>query len=83
MCHPFLVARPKFASFAAEIPNQGAGRAHGHTGPVGEIQPHQYLTSRSRPGLGDFIGAESVDAAKPCLYKGANGGGRNPAAAFL
>jgi hypothetical protein len=26
---------------------------------------------------------ESVDAAIPCLYKDANGGGRNPAAAFL
>jgi hypothetical protein len=24
--------------------------------------------------------AESVDAATPALYKGANGGGRNPAA---
>jgi hypothetical protein len=27
--------------------------------------------------------AQSVDAAMPSLYKGANGGGRNPAAAFL
>jgi hypothetical protein len=53
------------------------------TGPPREIQPHQHLISfcgRSPRFRG--IG-KGVDAAKRGLYKGANGGGRNPAAAVL
>jgi hypothetical protein len=53
------------------------------TGMVREIQPHQYLTDVCDRPSAPSAGAESVDAASPALYKGANGGGRNPAAAVL
>jgi hypothetical protein len=46
-----------------------------------EIQPHQHLTGPFAKGLPVRGGAEAVDAAKAALYKSANGGGRNPAAA--
>jgi hypothetical protein len=48
-----------------------------------EIQPHQHLIGFLRAGLPVRGGPEAVDAAKRALYKGANGGGRNPAAAVL
>jgi hypothetical protein len=48
-----------------------------------EIQPHQHVIGVLRAGLPVRGGPEAVDAAKPALYKGANGGGRNPAAAVL
>jgi len=53
------------------------------TGVAAEIQPHQHLISVFRPCSRARGGPEGVDAAKPALYKGANGGGRNPAAAVL
>jgi len=49
-------------------------------GTAAEIQPHQHVIGVLRAGRG---GPEAVDAAKRALYKGANGGGRNPAAAVL
>jgi hypothetical protein len=52
-------------------------------GTAREIQPHQHLISAFRSGLTGFGGPESVDAAIGALYKTANGGGRNPAAAVL
>jgi hypothetical protein len=48
----------------------------------GEIQPHQHLISAFRRAF-RALGPESVDAAICALYKTANGGGRNPAAAVL
>jgi len=55
----------------------------GNTGPVSDIQHHQGLNGL----LGAVSGSEApplnVDGATPALYKGANGGGRNPAAAVL
>jgi hypothetical protein len=53
------------------------------TGATAEIQPHQCLMGALRPGWPVPAAAESVDAAKPSLYKGLDGGGRNPAAAVL
>src|SRR3981081_154947 len=53
------------------------------SGATGEIQPHQQLIRGLQAGFPVPARAESVDAAKPALYKGANGGGRNPAAAVL
>jgi D-ribose pyranose/furanose isomerase RbsD len=53
------------------------------SGTAGEIQPHQHLISVAEAGLPVPGGVETVDAARPALYKGANGGGRNPAAAVL
>jgi len=52
-------------------------------GMAAEIQPHQHVIGVLRAGLPVRGGPEAVDAAKPALYKGANGGGRNPAAAVL
>jgi len=52
-------------------------------GTAAEIQPHQHVIGVLRAGLPVRGGPEAVDAAKPALYKGANGGGRNPAAAVL
>jgi hypothetical protein len=48
-----------------------------------EIQPHQYFTYNSQQAERPSRTPESVDATRPCLYKGADGGGRNPAAAVL
>jgi hypothetical protein len=48
-----------------------------------EIQPHQHVIGVLRASLPVRGGPEAVDAAKRALYKGANGGGRNPAAAVL
>src|SRR6266478_2659762 len=53
------------------------------SGAAREIQPHQHLISAFRPGLRAPEGPEGVDAARCALYKTANGGGRNPAAAVL
>src|SRR6478672_6132944 len=50
-------------------------------GMAAEIKPHQHLTGPFAKGLPVRGGAEAVDAAKAALYKSANGGGRNPAAA--
>jgi hypothetical protein len=52
-------------------------------GMAAEIQPHQHVIGVLRAGLPVPGGPEAVDAAKRALYKGANGGGRNPAAAVL
>jgi len=48
-----------------------------------EIQPHQHVIGVLRASPPVRGGPEAVDAAKCALYKGANGGGRNPAAAVL
>jgi hypothetical protein len=48
-----------------------------------EIQPHQYVTYNSQQADRPCRTPEIVDATKPCLYKGGDGGGRNPAAAVL
>src|SRR5258705_9344424 len=69
MRHPLSVAPPK--------------RPSANTGTIGEIQPHQYLMSPARPYGPALSASESVDAAKPGLYKGFVGGGRNPAAPVL
>src|SRR5664279_1422630 len=55
----------------------------GISGAAEEIQPHQHLIAfyGGTPRL--LTGPEAVDGAKPALYKGANGGGRNLAAAVL
>jgi hypothetical protein len=56
------------------------GTPSANNGAEREIQPHQHLIGVSgRAGRNP----ESVDAAKRALYKTANGGGRNPAAAVL
>src|SRR5712671_4633515 len=55
----------------------------GISGTAEEIQPHQHLIGVFRPGVRAREQPEAVDGAKPALYKGANGGGRNPAAAVL
>jgi len=55
----------------------------GINGAAQEIQPHQHLIGFSKPGLPDLRRPENVDAANRALYKTANGGGRNPAAAVL
>jgi hypothetical protein len=52
-------------------------------GVAAEIQPHQHLIGVLRAGLPVRGGPEAVDAAKRALYKGADGGGRNAAAAVL
>jgi hypothetical protein len=52
-------------------------------GAAREIQPHQHLISVFRRAFRPPGSPEGVDAAKRALYKGANGGGRNPAAAVL
>jgi hypothetical protein len=52
-------------------------------GAAREIQPHQHLISMFRRAFLPRASPEGVDAAKRPLYKGANGGGRNPAAAVL
>jgi hypothetical protein len=48
-----------------------------------EIQPRQHLTRFVPDVCLPKPAPESVDAAKPGLYKTANGGGRNPAADVL
>jgi hypothetical protein len=53
------------------------------TGAAQEIQPHQHLISILATGFPAAGGPEGVDAARRALYKTANGGGRNPAAAVL
>src|SRR3977135_1332938 len=53
------------------------------SGAAGEIQPHQHLIRVLQTGFPVPARAESVDAAKPALYKGANGGGRKPPPARL
>jgi hypothetical protein len=50
---------------------------------VAEIQPHQHLIGILQQACRFRVAPEAVDAAKRALYKGANGGGRNPAAAVL
>src|SRR5258707_13682318 len=52
-------------------------------GMAAEIQPHQHVIGVLRAGLPVPGGPEAVDAAKRALYKGANGGGGNAAAAVL
>src|SRR6266699_3498252 len=53
------------------------------TGATGEIQPHQYLMGALRSGRPRPAALESVDGAKPSLYKGVDGGGRNPPPLFF
>src|ERR1700761_3725830 len=73
MSHPFLIAAP-CAPLDAHRPYRGMRGNSTSSVP--------YLSFKT--GVSPLKGAsEGVDAAKPCLYKGANGGGRNPAAAFL
>jgi hypothetical protein len=55
----------------------------GINGATQEIQPHQHLIGFFKPGLPDLRRPENVDAANRALYKTANGGGRNPAAAVF
>jgi hypothetical protein len=55
----------------------------GISGAAEEIQPHQHLIGVSGRTSRLQRGPEGVDGAKPALYKSANGGGRNPAAAVL
>jgi hypothetical protein len=53
------------------------------TGATVEIQPRQWLIQPPETLFAAKARAESVDAANPRLYKGGDGGGRNPAAAVL
>jgi hypothetical protein len=48
-----------------------------------EIQPHQAFNVAAGMLPPSAPPLESVDAATAGLYKGGNGGGRNPAAAVL
>jgi hypothetical protein len=54
-----------------------------NTGPIAEIQPSQYVIGRPERRYRPSASSAGVDAQGPGLYKGANGGGRNPAAAVL
>jgi hypothetical protein len=53
------------------------------TGARGEIQPHQPLIESAGETFGPEKHAKALTSEKAPLYKGANGGGRNPAAAVL
>src|ERR1700674_754869 len=60
------------------------GRSEPLTGRRGKFNLISTLTYRRfRPGFLARGGPEGVDAARRAVYKGANGGGRNPAAAVF
>ena len=76
---------PKFVP-GARMPQNfetGPERLLASTRPVREIQPYQALNLAAGGLLPPPTTVESVDAAPARLYKDANGGGRNPAAAVL
>jgi len=61
----------------------GPERPPASSAAVQEIQPYQALNLAAEALPPPAIIPESVDAATARLYKGGNGGGRNPAAAVL
>ena len=77
-----------FPKFVAALPDTqnfetGPERPLASSRAVREIQPHQALNPAAGAPSPPATPLESVDAATAHLYKGGNGGGRNPAAAVL